>query len=62
MTDDHQTEAQKKKEEAAKRLQEALARKQGGGHRPQDQQAQHKPAGGTGAFAPKVFRRGPRGG
>jgi hypothetical protein len=63
MTDDHATEAQKKKEEAAKRLQEALARKQGGQQRPggPDQHAQNQ-GGGTGAFAPKVFRRGPRGG
>ena len=62
MTDDHATEAQKKKEEAAKRLQEALARKQGGQQRPgHDQHAQPKP-GGSGAYAPKLFRRGPRGG
>lgn len=64
MTDEHATEAQKKKEEAAKRLQEALARKQGGQNRPgHDQHAQPKGGGGgTGAFAPKLFRRGPRGG
>jgi len=62
MTDDHATEVQKKKEEAAKRLQEALARKQGGSHRPQDHQAQHKPGGTGPGYSPKLFRRGPRGG
>jgi hypothetical protein len=63
MTDDHATEAQRKKEEAAKRLQEALARKQGGHQRPgHDQHAQHKPGGSGPAFSPKPVRRGPRGG
>jgi hypothetical protein len=61
MTDDHATDAQKKKEEAAKRLQEALLRKQNRPQKAQDQHAQPKP-GGSGAYAPKLFRRGPRGG
>ncbi len=61
MTDDHATEAQKKKEEAARRLQEALLRKQNVPQKTQDHHAQPKP-GGSGAYAPTVFRRGPRGG
>ncbi len=63
MTDDHATEAQKKKEEAAKRLQEALRLKQQQ-TRPHQDRGSGKPSGsgGTGAFAPKLFRRGPRGG
>jgi hypothetical protein len=64
MTDDHATEAQRKKEEAAKGLQEALARKQGGLHRAggHDPHAQHKSGGSGPAFSPKPVRRGPRGG
>lgn len=60
--DPHKTEAEKKKEEAARRLQEALLRKQ---NRPQ---AGHQPSpGGAGKnfgahFSPKPIRRGPRGG
>ena len=61
MTDEHATEAQKKKEEAQRRLQDALLRKQ---NRPQaDHHTQHKPGGSGGAhYSPKPIRRGPRGG
>ncbi len=62
MTDDHATEAQKKKEEAAKRLQEALRLKQQQTRPHQDRGSKPSGSGGTGAFAPKLFRRGPRGG
>jgi hypothetical protein len=60
MIDDHATDAQKKKEEAARRLQEALLRKQNKPHA--EQHPQHKPAGGGAHYSPKPIRRGPRGG
>jgi len=65
MTDDtsdpHKTEAEKKKEEAARRLQEVLLRKQNRPH------AEHHGPPGRGKnfgphFSPKPVRRGPRGG
>lgn len=63
MTDDHATEAQKKKEEAARRLQEALRLKQQQTRPHQDAPGGHKPSGGfSGGFSPKPVRRGPRGG
>ncbi len=63
MTDDpqqHKTDAEKKKEAAQQRLQEALLRKQTRPH--PDHQQQHKPANSGAKFSPKPIRRGPRGG
>ena len=62
---DHLTEAERKKAEAAKRLAEALQRKQqnrpqGGPHQQQGGGKPNSPGGG--GQAPKLFRRGPRGG
>lgn len=61
MTDDHATEAQKKKEEEAqKRLQEALLRKQS--KPPVHDPHQHGGKQMAPHFSPKPQRRGPRGG
>ena len=63
MTDDqpsdHKTEPQRKKEEAAKRLQEALARKLQ--VKPNEQSHQHGQKNFSPHFTPKPQRRGPRG-
>jgi hypothetical protein len=60
---DHQTEAEKKKQEAAKRLQEALDRKNQ--HNKPGGQGFHQQQGGAPKFSPRgaaPMRRGPRGG
>jgi membrane protein involved in colicin uptake len=65
MTDEphkpHQTEAEKRKEEAARRLKEALERKQ---NRPQSDSrfGGGKPGGNAPRYSPAPIRRGPRGG
>ncbi len=65
MTDEphkpHQTDAEKRKEEAARRLKEVLERKQS---RPQSDPrfGGHKPGGTAPRFTPAPIRRGPRGG
>jgi hypothetical protein len=64
MTDDshdqHKTDAEKKKEEAQRRLQEALLRKQNKPHA--EAHHQQKPSGFGQKFSPAPIRRGPRGG
>lgn len=63
---DHHTDAERKKAEAAQRLQDALKRKQAGHVR--DNERGHGGGGGgrkggaAPGFTPKIQRRGPRGG